>query len=329
MRNLEASDLPCRYLSILDGRQNGFEFVSSLGNGFTARNEALGLVVAALLGFMPSPVGAQPRHPPISPPASQASHSQPAQQLVRDVVWNEIQAELHDDSYWRYHELQIDHGASKLLDVYQTKYGEIHRVLEIDARPLTPQETRAEEARIQKVVSHPGTIRSAEKEREQDAEEERKLLRLLPNAFIFHEDSHEGSNIKLTFVPNPNFHAADHESEVFHHMEGWIVVDSRVKRLHEISGKLTSPVKFWYGLLGHLDEGGTFFVEQRDVGAGNWELVRIRVDMNGKALFFKTIAVHENETYTDFHEVSGDTPLAQAAEQLKRDTDAMVGPRGT
>jgi hypothetical protein len=252
---------------------------------------------------------------------------QSAQQLVREVVWNEIQAQLHDESYWRYREVQVDNGASKLLDVYQTKYGEIHRVLEIDGKPLTADQTRAEEARIQKLVSHPGTIRSVEKERQQDAEEERKLMRMLPNAFIYHEDSRNGSNIKLTFVPNPNFHAADHESEVFHHMEGSVVVDGRAKRLHEISGKLTSPVKFWYGLLGHLDQGGTFFVEQRGVGAGYWELVQIHVDMSGKALFFKTIAVHENETYTDFQQVSGDATLTEAAKQL--DSDAMVSRHGT
>jgi hypothetical protein len=44
------------------------------------------------------------------------------------------------------------------------------------------------------------------------------------------------------------------------------------------------------------------------------------VQMDGKALFFKTIAVREKEVDTDFRPLPGDTTLKQAAEFLKIDT---------
>jgi hypothetical protein len=290
---------------------------------------AICVAVAGLLPLVPRCLCAPSEGLPLAMQPARAKDQQSAQQLVREVVWNEVQDELRDNSYWRYRELQVVHGVSQLLDVYQTKYGEIHRLLEIDGRPLTPTQLRAEDARIQRIVDHPGTVRSAEKERQQDADEERKLLKMLPNAFLFHYEGTQGPTIKLSFVPNPGFHASDHESEVFHHMKGALLVDARVKRLVEINGRLTSEVKFGYGLLGHLDAGGTFHVEQRDVGGGHWEMVRLHVDMSGKALFFRTIAVHEDETYSDFHEVSGNATLAEAAQRLKHDMDAMANPSGT
>jgi hypothetical protein len=39
--------------------------------------------------------------------------------------------------------------------------------------------------------------------------------------------------------------------------------------------------------------------------------------MQGKALFFKTIAVQEDESYRDFQKVGDNLPIAQAAKQLR------------
>ncbi|HXW56350.1 MAG TPA: hypothetical protein VEJ67_11410 [Candidatus Cybelea sp.] len=292
---------------------------------FHLRNPSVCAAMAVLLALLPHSLSV----PPLAARPPQTQDQQAAQQLVRDMVQSELEAQNDDHTNWRYHEVQVVHGVSRLLDVYQTKYGEIQRVLEIDGKPLAPTQLRTEDARIQKIVDHPGSMRSAGKERQQDANEEQKLLKMLPDAFLYHSEGQEGTSIKLSFVPDPSFRASDHESEVFHHMEGSLLVDARSKRLVEISGRLISPVKFGYGLLGHLDAGGTFHVEERDVGGGHWEMVALHVDMNGKALFFKTIAVHEDETYSDFHEVSGDATLAEAAQQLKRDVDALASPSGT
>jgi hypothetical protein len=104
-------------------------------------------------------------------------------------------------------------------------------------------------------------------------------------------------------------------------MEGVVMVDSEQQRLAAIDGKLTSEVKFFGGILGHLEKGGTFNVEQKEVAPRIWELSVMHVHMNGKALLFKTIDVQEDETYSDFKAVPPDTSLEQAAQRLK-DTPA-------
>lgn len=249
-----------------------------------------------------------------------ASHDN-AQQLVREVVWNEVQAQNNDRRHWRFHETQWKAAGRKLYDVIQTKYGDLHRLLSVDGKPLDGKALQAENSRIEHLSSEPAQIQDAQKKRDQDAKQERTMLRMLPNAFIFREVSREGDVVKLAFTPDPNFHPATREAEVFHHMEGTMLVDGRMKRLLQIDGRLTSPVQFWGGLLGHLDAGGTFKVQQKNVGYDHWDMVYLHVEMNGKALFFKTISVHQQEAYSDYQLVPDDLTLRQAARELRQDAE--------
>lgn len=245
-----------------------------------------------------------------------------AQQLVREVVWNEIQAQTHDHTHWRFHETQWKDTARKLYDVIQTKYGDLHRLIAINGRPLAGPALQAEDSRVEKLSTEPDEVAQAQKRRDADAKQELRLLRMLPHAFIFHEAGREGDIETLSFVPDPTFHPSSHEAEVFHHMEGKLLVNARLKRLVQIDGRLTSRVNFWGGLLGHLDKGGTFKVEQRDVADGHWDEVFLQVNMNGKALFFKTISVHQHEAYSDYRRVPDDMSLQQAARELKKDVES-------
>ena len=97
----------------------------------------------------------------------------------------------------------------------------------------------------------------------------------------------------------------------------------RHNRMDGLEGTLTSAVKFWAGVLGHLDQGGTFVVRQKDVGAGHWELTDLSVQMNGKALFLKTIAAREKEIHSDFHQFPETTTLKQAANFLEVNDQAQ------
>ena len=55
-------------------------------------------------------------------------------------------------------------------------------------------------------------------------------------------------------------------------------------------------------------------MKQQEVGPGYWEMTRMDVQMNGKALFFKTISVRTREIDTDFHAVPAAASIQQVAE---------------
>jgi hypothetical protein len=242
--------------------------------------------------------------------------------LVRDVIHNEIESQWRDSSLWCYREQQQeDSKPNQTLEVCQTKDGDLERLVAVNGRELDSAERRGEDERIQYLISHPEQLRAKQKKEREDGEQERNLLKFFPEAFHFQCQSESGNLVTLQFRPNPYFRPSTRASQVFHHMEGTLVVDAQQKRLVEINGHLTSEVKFLGGLLGHLDKNGTFQVRQQEVGEGHWDLTFLSVHMNGKALFFKTITVLEKKTLFDYRPVPRGETLQQAADFLRRDSD--------
>jgi hypothetical protein len=85
-----------------------------------------------------------------------------------------------------------------------------------------------------------------------------------------------------------------------------------------IDGHLVQDVTFGWGILGRLEKGGTFFVEQKQLEGPRWEVTVMDVNMNGKALFFKTISMHEKEVSTGFHRVPENLSMKQAVDMLEK-----------
>jgi len=106
---------------------------------------------------------------------------------------------------------------------------------------------------------------------------------MIPDAFTFSYAGREGDLVKLSYKPNPTFQPSSREARVFHAMEGEMWVHGTQRRLVRIRGRLIPDVKFAGGLLGHLEKGGQFNVEQTELSANQWELTVMEVDMKGKA----------------------------------------------
>jgi hypothetical protein len=270
-------------------------------------------IVGIALCFLPN-LSAQ------NQPSHFLKNDQAAGDLVREVVRNEIDAQLHDTSLWCHLEhYQEDGKPPKTLQVCQTKDGDLERLIALNGIELSASQRQAEDQRIQQLVKHPEQLRAKQKKSREDGEQQRNMLRSFPDAFLFQCESDSGHLVTLRFRPNPAFHAFSRAGMVFHHLEGTLTVDAGQKRLVEINGRLTSEVKFAGGLLGHLDKNGTFVVQQREVRDGHWDLTHMDVHMSGKVLFFKTINVVQKQTLADYQPLPSGATLQQAADFLTRD----------
>jgi hypothetical protein len=232
---------------------------------------------------------------------------------VREILQHEIKAQNDDKTLWCYRKLLEKDGKRQLFGSCQTEAAEINRLMAENGEPLTAKQWQLEDLRITRLLGNPSQLR---KEKQQQLEDERQatnLLKMIPEAFLFQQESRNADQIKLRFIPNPKFRPSGSSEFVFHHMEGTLTLNQKQRRLVEISGRLNNDVKFAGGLLGHLDKGGTFFVRQQEVSPGHWEMTRMDVQMNGKALFFKTISVRTNEIDTDFQAVPPATSIQQVA----------------
>jgi hypothetical protein len=239
-----------------------------------------------------------------------------ANDLVRAVVANELKAQDESHGRWMYRVEREQQGKKKAKEVVQTGQGSLDRLVALDGQPLTAKEQQDEKERIGNLVRNPAEQQKLEQTRKKDAEQCKAFFKMLPDALTFIYASRDGDVIKLNYRPNPSFQPPSREARVFHEMEGEMWVQETQRRLARIQGQLVADVKFAGGLLGHLEKGGHFSVEQRELSPGQWDLTFMEVDMKGKALFFKTIDVNEKEKRSDFRTVPDDLTLAEAADML-------------
>ena len=130
--------------------------------------------------------------------------------------------------------------------------------------------------------------------------------------------------VRLKFTPNPGYSPPSHVEQVLEGMQGYLVIDSSALRLARIDGALFRDVSFGWGILGHLDKGGHFRVQQADVGDGCWEITAMSLRMTGKILVFKSFSMTSDENFADFQRVPDDLPFAKGVELLKSEQEKLA-----
>jgi hypothetical protein len=250
---------------------------------------------------------------PQSVPSSRVS----ANDLARRVITNELKFQ-DDHTNWMYRLEKEQYGKKQVKEIIETKEGSLSRLLSINDRPLTAKQQLEEDQRVRELMTSRSAKRKLQRALDAETLQGRRLFKMLPDAFLFDYAGGEGNLVKLSFRPNPSFHPPSLEARVFHDMEGEMWVDCKQERLAAFNGHLTQDVKFGFGLLGQLDRGGHFEVRQAEVIPGHWDMTTMNLEMTGKALLFKSIAVQKRENHRDFQQVSDDLTLTQAADILNR-----------
>jgi hypothetical protein len=242
--------------------------------------------------------------------------SEPAQKLVGDVIYNE----LHDresDSFWEYRSERISGAQNVVREQVETADGPIFRVIEDHGNPLDADARRREEARLRELVERPGAMARVRQEHEQDEERLRKVMEILPDAFLFEYDGvNEGDRVRIAFRPNPAFVPTSYEARVVHALGGTFTVNQRLKRMIDMDGRLVERVDFGYGILGHVEKDGTFEIRREQVSETHWKTDLVEVHIQGKVLLFKNVTKDQREARSNFRPVPHDISVAAAKELL-------------
>ena len=158
-----------------------------------------------------------------------------------------------------------------------------------------------------------------------------RIVKALPYAFRYEYAGTENSDqylgkigdelVRLKFTPNPSYSPPTHVEQVLQGMQGYLLIDMDARRLARIDGNLFRDVSFGWGILGHLDRGGHFEVQQADVGDGAWEITKMNLRITGKILVFKSISMISDESFSDFRRVPSNLSFAGGAELLETECD--------
>ena len=253
--------------------------------------------------------------------AQSPSGPQPSpMQIVKNVIYNEMHPSAVNNVYWRYRLEKTSGSRQETRTVIETKSGSIDRLTAVAGQPLSGAQAANETKRILRFSHNPDEQRKAEEARRKDAEQCNTFLKMIPDAFVFEYAEQNANAIKLKFKPNPHFQPPSREGKVLQQMAGEMWVDARQQRLISISGQLMNDVKFGGGLLGHLEKGGRFIVKRVEIAPGDWELTDLTVNMQGKALLFKNIAVQQKEVHSNFERMPDEITMADAVNVLVRHT---------
>ena len=225
--------------------------------------------------------------------------------LVCEMVQTEL-AVGQNGTNLRYKLVEIEGSKVFTYDVVETSEGTVRRLLLVDGREPSAVERLKDDAYLDKVLSDQATRNRLLKEAKEDAKQVNTMMTLLPVGFLYDPESVNGDVVRLRFRPNPQFKPDSRQTQVMHHLTGILSIDSKQKRLAGIEGVLMDDVKFGMGLLATLRKGGTFNVLQTQVvsASGNtpaaWAVTSMRIQIEGKALFFHSISEQQNSTMSGF-----------------------------
>src|SRR5256885_1446184 len=84
-----------------------------------------------------------------------------------------------------------------------------------DGRRHTPAEQQDAERRIQQLIENANAAQKSRKEKSEDFNRSKRMLKMLPDAFVYTYGDRQGDRVQLYFKPNPRFRTHGFEEEVF------------------------------------------------------------------------------------------------------------------
>ena len=260
--------------------------------------------------------------------------STPAAELVRRTVQNEVKASDTPGTPHMFVSFKEGAHGSQTKLYCETKDAMAGMAIANDGKPLTAAQRQAEEARLDQLMKDPEELKRKHQREKEDADRAERIVRAMPDAFLFEYDGTEPGTagvgkegdelVRLKFRPNPKHEPPSRTEQVLEGMEGTLLIDANRDRIARIDGRLFKEVAFGWGILGHLDKGGHFLVEQGDVGDGTWDIRKMSLGFTGKILLFKRLDYKSTETLKDFRPVPRDLTFAQGVELLKKHENTLA-----
>ncbi len=247
--------------------------------------------------------------------------------LVRAAVANEAAAAKDDTTKHIFRSRKQTPQGSQTRLYAETRQAMVGMTVAYNDKPLTPEQKRDEENRLNEMANNPDLLRHKHSQEQENAEHTLRIVKALPEAFLYDYDGEEEGSadlgqpgvrlVRLRFRPNPSYQPPSRVEQVLVGMKGVVVIDPVERRIAKIDGTLFREVSFGWGILGHLDRGGHFLVQQCDAGHDSWEISRMSLEFTGKILLFKSLSIKSDEVFDDFRRVPSNTTFAQGVQLVE------------
>lgn len=254
--------------------------------------------------------------------------------LVRQTVAREIAAANQPSHKHMFRSRKQTPKGSQTRLYIETKDAMAGMLIAINDQPLTPQEQQGETDHLNWLAGNPEQLRKKHAREKEDADHTLRIVKALPDAFHYKYAGTEVSGpdlgkagdelVKLEFTPNPAYSPPTKVEQVLEGMQGYLLIDTTAHRIARIDGTLFREVSFGWGIIGHLDKGGHFRVQQADVGDGSWDITAMNLQITGKILLFKSLSMISDEKLSDFHPVPDDLTFGKGVDLLRNEQEKLA-----
>ena len=233
--------------------------------------------------------------------------------LVNTLLSNEDVAAKHRDHYAYLSKERSDRTGGHLWTekVVETDFGKIRMLLSEDGNPLSPERIAQERGRLAAIVADPAAFTRKAQSVKDDEAHALQMLSLATRAFLFSDPREENGFIHLDYRPNPDFQAQTIEERVLHGMSGSLLIDPQTVRLHRIDGRLPEDISIGFGLA-TIHAGSSFSTTRDHFDQPDWKTTKVDTAINGRIIFFKSIAKNQHAEHSEFVRVPNELTLAQA-----------------
>lgn len=289
----------------------------------------------------PSPSSPLPTPPPgtinqkpidLTPDASGAVPMDQIRELLRRAEEKDIEndKQLRDYTYVAREERhhldkqggvkKVESRTSEILEIY----GEpVERLTAKDDKPLTADETKKEDANIQKIIdkrkneSEDDRRKRLQKE-EKVREDDRKFVLEVADAFNFRLVGSEVLDGHDTWVlegdPRPGFQPKNREAQILTKFKGRVWIDKREEQWVKLD--ITAIDTISVGLvLARFHKGTHVVVELTRVNDEVWLPKHVQVHVDARIALFKSYDEDVEQTYRDYKKFRTDTRMTVVGEQ--------------
>ncbi len=242
------------------------------------------------------------------------AYAQDANTLMNTLVQHETDASRTRGHYTYLSDERSDRtgGHEWKERVVESQWGKVRFLLEEDGKPLNSAREGAERGRLAQIVADPEAFKKAESARVDDEQHAKQMLSLLPKAFLFDGPHPQGDLLIVNFKPNPSYQPQGMEEKVLHGMSGTVSIDTKAIRLRGIDGHMPNDVSLGFGMLATIKAGSNFSTQRIPEQGTDWKTLSVHTDINGKALFLKTIARSGDSKRADYKKIPDNLSIQDA-----------------
>lgn len=231
---------------------------------------------------------------------------------MQDYVWQAQSVARHFDSHGKVASTRQEKWETLIFD------GDAHRrMLERDWKPLSPDEQRAEQKKLDELAAKLSSETPEEKQRRLEQNEQRRkrdfaFLSEIPDLFdlkLEGETTIDGRPVwVVSGMPRPGAQAKSRDAKMLLKVRGRMWIDKQTYQWARVEAETTGTIS-WGLFLARLDPGAKLTFEQSEVSPGLWLPKRLFLSGAGRVGLLKRLAEDDEIRWLEYKKFSVDSKI--------------------